>query len=193
LNEVSDLRVQIIRAAKRLLVDQGYHGLSMREVAGAVGVSKAALYYHFQDKEQMLLAILSSYLDDIEALIDDIQAQSQDSRERIYLLVARILQQPAEQRAIIRLASQEMPQLSDNARKNFDRLYHRKFLRKIEAMIASGIQRGDLRTVDPNVATWTLLGMMYPYFYPAHAAELPAPNDVAEQLATIFLDGLSNK
>ncbi len=188
---MSDLRIQITSTAKRLLVDQGYHGLAMREIAEAVGVSKAALYYHFQDKEQLLLAILESYLDDIEALIDDIQTLAPDSQSCIRLLVARILEQPAEQRAIIRLASQEMPQLSEAARRDFDRLYHRKFLRKIEAIIEKGVQRGDLRPVDPNVATWTLLGMMYPYFYPAHAAELPAPADVAEQLVSIYLDGLS--
>ena len=99
--------------------------------------------------------------------------------------------QPAEQRAIIRLASQEMPQLSEAARRDFDRLYHRKFLGKIEAMIEAGKRRGDLRVVDSNVATWTLLGMMYPYFYTAHAAELPSPADVAEQLAGIYLDGLA--
>jgi AcrR family transcriptional regulator len=190
---MSDLRVQVIFAAKRLLVEQGYHGLAMREIAEAVGVSKAALYYHFQDKEQLLLAILESYLDDIEGLIDDVQTCAPDSRTRIRLLIARILGQPAEQRAVIRLASQEMSQLSETARRDFDRLYHRKFLRKIEAILADGVRRGDLRPVDPNVATWTLLGMMYPYFYPAHAAELPAPDDVAEQLARIYLDGLSQE
>ena len=59
---MSDLHFQIITAAKPLMVDQGYRGLSMREIAEAVGVSKAALYYHFQDKEQLLLAILESNL-----------------------------------------------------------------------------------------------------------------------------------
>ena len=188
---MSDLRPQIISAAKGLLVDQGYHGLSMREIAAAVGVSKAALYYHFQDKEQLLIAILEAYLDEIEATLASIQDQTTQSRARIRLLIKSILNQPAEQRAVIRLASQEMPQLSEASRADFNRLYHRKFLSVIENIIRQGVERNELRPVDPGVATWTLLGMLYPYFYPAHAAELPAPGDVADQLASIYLDGLT--
>lgn len=188
---MSDLRLQTILAAKSLLVDQGYSGLSMREIAEAVGVSKAALYYHFRDKEQLLLAIFEAYLDDIEALIVSIQNRKTCSRERIRLLIEGILSQPAEQRAIIRLASQEMPHLSEASRSDFNRLYHRKFLSRIEGIIRQGVEKGELREVDPGVATWTMLGMMYPYFYPAHAAELPPPIDVADQLSSIYLDGLS--
>ena len=188
---MSDLRQSIITAAKHLLVDQGYHGLSMREIAEAVGVSKAALYYHFHDKEQLLLAILEAYLDEIEELVTAIHARTPDSRQRIELLIKSILEQPADQRAIIRLASQEMPSLSQAARKDFDSLYQRKFLGKIEAIISEGIQRKEIRAIDPGVATWTMLGMMYPYFYSAHASKLPAAVDVADQLAEIFLDGLS--
>jgi AcrR family transcriptional regulator len=190
---MSDLHFQIITAAKPLMVDQGYRGLSMREIAEAVGVSKAALYYHFQDKEQLLLAILESNLADIEQLIDTIRHQAQSSHQRIHLLIKNILTQPADQRAIIRLASQEMPHLSEQARRDFNRLYHQKFLSKIEAMFVDGMRSGDLRDIDPSVATWSMLGMMYPYFYPAHAQELPAPDDVADQLADIFLSGLAVK
>jgi hypothetical protein len=57
--------------------------------------------------------------------------------------------------------------------------------------VAARFGLSELRPVDPGVATLTLLGMMFPYFYPAHAAVPPAPADVAEQLAGIYLDGLS--
>jgi AcrR family transcriptional regulator len=187
---LSDLRPQILEAAKNLLIEQGYHGLSMRQIAEAVGVSKAALYYHFKDKEELLIAILDAYLDGMESMLDDLRRQPGSSRGKISALVKFILQQPAEQRAIIRLSSQEMAHLSAPARAVFDRVYHEKFLDKIRAIFEDGVQAKELRPVDPNVASWTLLGMMYPYFYPAHARDLPAPADVAQQIAGIFLDGI---
>jgi AcrR family transcriptional regulator len=187
---VSDLRPLILTTAKHLFIKQGYHGLSMRQLAEAVGVSKAALYYHFRDKEELLLAILDAYLDEMESSLAQVTQTHTDARGRVRRLVEMILSQPAEQRAIIRLSSQEMAHLSAPARQTFDRAYHRKFLHPIQAILEAGMETGELRHMDPSVATWALLGIMYPYFYPAHSNELPAPGDVAGRLADIYLDGL---
>ncbi|OGO39201.1 MAG: hypothetical protein A2W35_16895 [Chloroflexi bacterium RBG_16_57_11] len=188
---VSDLRQQILYTAKILFIQQGYHGLSMRQIAEALGVSKAALYYHFRDKEELLLAILDSYLDEMDTALQAIRQEQLDARRQIHALVELILFQPADQRAVIRLSSQEMAQLSLPARQAFDRAYHRKFLDPIRLILEEGIQSGELRPVDPTVATWALLGMMYPYFYPAHSGDLLPPAEVAERLVQIFLDGIA--
>ena len=45
-------RQEILAQARHLFLEQGYHGLAMRSIAEAVGVTKAALYYHFKDKEE---------------------------------------------------------------------------------------------------------------------------------------------
>ena len=188
---MSDLRQQILFTAKNLFIQQGYHGLSMRQIAETIGVSKAALYYHFRDKEELLLAILDSYLDEIEAELQRIQKEQTDARQRIRAMVEMILLQPANQRAVIRLSSQEMAQLSLPARQAFDQSYHRKFIDRIRSIFWEGMQSGELRPVDPTVAAWALLGMMYPYFYPAHSSDLLPPVEVSEHLVKIFLDGVA--
>jgi AcrR family transcriptional regulator len=188
---VSDLRQQILSTAKILFIQQGYHGMSMRQIAEALGVSKAALYYHFHDKEELLLAILDSFLDEMETALERIRQEQIGAWRQIHALVELILFQPADQRAVIRLSSQEMDQLSLPARQAFDRAYHRKFIDPIRLILQEGIQSGELRPVDPAVATWALLGMMYPYFYPAHSSDLLPPAEVAERLANIFLDGVA--
>jgi len=188
---VSDLRQQILSTAKILFIQQGYHGLSMRQIAEALGVSKAALYYYFRDKEELLLAILDSFLDEMETELQRIRQEQVGARRQIHALVELILFQPADQRAVIRLSSQEMAQLSLPARQAFDQAYHRKFLDPIRLILQAGIQSGELRIVDPTVATWALLGMMYPYFYPAHSSDLLPPVEVADHLVQIFLDGVA--
>jgi AcrR family transcriptional regulator len=154
-------------------------------------VSKAALYYHFRDKEELLLAILDSYLDEMEAELQRIQLEQTAARQRIRAMVEMILLQPAEQRAVIRLSSQEMAQLSLPARQAFDRAYHQKFIDRIHMIFSEGIQSGELRPIDPTVAAWALLGMMFPYFYPAHSSDLLTSEEVAENLTQIFLDGMA--
>ena len=191
LSQRGDLHEDILAVGSQLFIQQGYHGLSMRQIAEAVGVSKAALYYHFEDKEELFLAILERSLDQIAAILDSIRTEQRSTRQQIQELVKNILEQPAESRAFIRLASQEMAQLSAPARRKFNRTYHERFINKIQAILQAGIERGELKAVDPSVATWALLGMMYPYFYPAHSEEVPPPREVHTQLVRIFMDGMS--
>jgi hypothetical protein len=75
--------------------------------------------------------------------------------------------------------------------RRFDQSYQQKFLGKIQAILQEGMANGELRVMEPGVATWALLGMMYPYFYPAHFSEAPPPADIAGQLLTIYLEGMS--
>ena len=182
---------QILAAALSLFIAHGYHGLSMRLIAEAVGVSKAALYYHFQDKEQLFLAVLDSQLAHFETLIDRSSAEEHSARQRIRHLVSEILSQPVEMRAAIRLASQEMAHLSEPARAAFNRSYHARFIDKIQTVLEAGIDQGQLRPVDPGVATWALLGILHPYFFPAQAGEAPPARDVIEPLLLIFLEGIA--
>src|SRR3954463_2811980 len=52
-----DLRNALIRAGQALLAEEGIAGLDMRKVARAAGVSHAAPYRHFADKQALLAAI----------------------------------------------------------------------------------------------------------------------------------------
>jgi AcrR family transcriptional regulator len=109
-------RERILAEATRLFVASGYNGISMREIAEAVGVSKAGLYYHFKDKQDLFLAILADNLSSIGQLVQPEPGASASAREQIGRLVRALFAQSSEQRAIIRLASLEMAHLSPEAR-----------------------------------------------------------------------------
>ncbi|MEU2867915.1 TetR/AcrR family transcriptional regulator [Streptomyces olivoreticuli] len=53
----SDTRERIQKTALDLFVSRGYEKTSLREIAEELGVTKAALYYHFKTKEDILTAI----------------------------------------------------------------------------------------------------------------------------------------
>ena len=185
------MREEILSSAAELFIENGYYGLSMRQIAESVGVTKAALYYYFEDKESLFLAILETYLSKIESLIIEIDQEKITCPEKISLFVRSILSQPVNQRAIIRLASQELAHLSAASRKSFGDLYHDRFIKRIQFMLDAGIHSGELRIVDSEVATWTLLGMMYPYFYPVHTGEFTITDEVIGQIVDIYLGGVS--
>jgi AcrR family transcriptional regulator len=53
-----DTRDRILEVSAELFIAQGYDATSLREIADRLGFTKAALYYHFQSKEQILGALL---------------------------------------------------------------------------------------------------------------------------------------
>ena len=190
--DTADSRAVILDAAKLLFMQEGYRGISMRQIAEAVGVTKAALYYHFKDKEELFVAIVEEYLVATSTMIDEVTSAGGDTRTQVAELVRRILTQPPEQRSIIRLASQELSNISPENRARFLEMYHGRFINRITLLLQEGMARGELRPMNANIATWTLLGMMYPYFHPAPPTQsLPFPT-VIDELLAIYFDGLSS-
>jgi AcrR family transcriptional regulator len=53
----ADTRERILDVALDLFTEQGFDGTSLREIAERLGVTKAALYYHFESKDDILLAL----------------------------------------------------------------------------------------------------------------------------------------
>ncbi len=188
--EESGTRSTIIDKAKSLFIEHGYHGLSMREIAEQVGVSKPALYYHFKDKEELFYAVLSSGLEEIGRMIDTINNQPATSYEKLCLFMKYVLTQPTEQRAFIRLGTQEIAQLSPASRQIFNESYNKLFIGKLRAMIQTGIEEGEFREMDTDIATWGLLGLLYPYLYPNHSGLLILSAEKIELIISLYMKGI---
>jgi AcrR family transcriptional regulator len=56
--EKQDTRRAILDIAQELFAAQGYAGTSVADITGRLGMSKAALYYHFSSKTEILRALL---------------------------------------------------------------------------------------------------------------------------------------
>ncbi|GIE89081.1 TetR/AcrR family transcriptional regulator [Actinoplanes regularis] len=66
----TDTRERAVTVALELFARQGYTATSLREIAERLGVTKAALYFHFRTKEEILTAILRGYLDGVTTLVE---------------------------------------------------------------------------------------------------------------------------
>lgn len=97
-------RDRILAACLPLFAAAGYSGVSMRDVAGAVGVTPAALYHHFPDKDQLYLALIAHvYHDRIPALIAGM-ATGGDPWQRLESLVAGVIHMNVHDRQLLRFA-----------------------------------------------------------------------------------------
>jgi AcrR family transcriptional regulator len=65
-----DTRGRIQRVALELFAEQGYERTSLREIAERLGVTKAALYYHFKSKEDIVRSFTEDHFSRLDALIE---------------------------------------------------------------------------------------------------------------------------
>ncbi len=90
---------QILTAAKDLFFAKGYKGVSMKEIAEAVQVTPAALYYHFpKGKEDLFTKMIQTlFVEEGMAGIDQTLGNTQDLRERFTLFTTSLLMLPIDE------------------------------------------------------------------------------------------------
>jgi AcrR family transcriptional regulator len=82
----SDTRARIQRVSLELFAEQGYDKTSLREIAERLDVTKAALYYHFKSKEDIVRSLVEDYFGQIDALIAWAKTQPRTTATRREIL-----------------------------------------------------------------------------------------------------------
>jgi AcrR family transcriptional regulator len=80
-------RTRIQEVALELFAERGYDQTSLREISDRLGLTKAALYYHFKTKDEILASTLEDYLAEVHALIDWAREQPRTVETRNVVLL----------------------------------------------------------------------------------------------------------
>jgi AcrR family transcriptional regulator len=85
-------RGEILHAAERIFVREGYHGATIRKIADEVGLSSTALYMHFRDKSEILVEICEEAFALLIAQNDAIAAKPCDPIDRVRAMLDAYMQ-----------------------------------------------------------------------------------------------------
>ncbi|GLY68079.1 TetR/AcrR family transcriptional regulator [Amycolatopsis taiwanensis] len=66
-----DTRTRLLTTALRLFTEHGVEGTSLQMIADALGVTKAAVYYHFKTKDEITGAVAEPGLRELDSLVED--------------------------------------------------------------------------------------------------------------------------
>jgi len=80
-------RAEILQAAERIFVAEGYDGDTIRKIADEVGVSSTALYMHFPDKSCILLEICQGTIRQLLERNAEIADKPMDAANRVKLML----------------------------------------------------------------------------------------------------------
>lgn len=71
----------LIDAARATFSERGVQSASLDDIAGRANVTKATLYYHFESKDDLYLAVQDAYLDELEQRIERLREQAHGPTE----------------------------------------------------------------------------------------------------------------
>jgi AcrR family transcriptional regulator len=109
-----DTRSRLRELALQLFAEQGYEQTSLREIAERLGVTKAALYYYFKSKEDIVRSLVEDYMAEIDQLIAWGKDQPRSAATRAEI-VRRYLDIVVNGSAVFRLLHQNQAAVSSLA------------------------------------------------------------------------------
>lgn len=78
----SDTRTRILDAALELFSEHGFDGTTLQQIADRLGFTKAALYYHFRSKDDLLQALIAPAAVGLDALLDTYEGEPDTPGQR---------------------------------------------------------------------------------------------------------------
>lgn len=148
-------RERVLASALRLFTRHGYFNTSVHDIARHAGVSIGSIYHHFQDKEDIARALYADLLARMVGRIEQIRAVHTTARDRCRTLMVQLFR-----------ITEEQPEAMEFM------LYakHREFLPSatpvcsskpfamMREMVREGMERGEIRSMDPMIASTCLFG-----------------------------------
>ncbi|MGA8257313.1 MAG: TetR/AcrR family transcriptional regulator [Nocardioides sp.] len=83
-------QARFIDAALDLFVEHGYNGTSLQMIGDRLGVSKAAVTYHFKSKDELIGAVVAPAFQELTDLLEESQAIKRASARRTHALVGYV-------------------------------------------------------------------------------------------------------
>lgn len=88
---MDETQERLLETASQLFSQRGYTGVSMRDIATAVGITQAAIYHHFANKDTLHIAAITYLFDKLTLGISEQMAAIDDPSERLELLTGTML------------------------------------------------------------------------------------------------------
>lgn len=143
----SETDEEIMRATYRALREHGYADLTVEQIADEYGKSTAAIHYHYDTKDDLLVAFLDYVIDQFVDTIHDVETT--DPKARLDLLLEKLLIDPADRMdfliALLEMRSQAPYKAAFGERFQQNDEYVRYLL---ETVIDHGIKEGVFTQVD---------------------------------------------
>ena len=150
----------LLGAALTAFRETGYHGASVRDIARAAGVTPAAVYHHFESKQEMLVTIMHKAMSENLASVEEAAARAAEDGAPAQLgaMVAAIVDYHTAHPAEAFVGNSELRSLEPEGRERVVALRDREERLFIE-VIERGRDEGRFVVASPKTAARAIIAM----------------------------------
>ena len=195
-------RPDILEKAFIAFAEQGYEGVSLRQIASQCGVSDSLLHHHFGSKQQLwqeaadsfIQPIMATLTTDLETLVQSNQP-AQALRQNLPLSIKNLVANPTALSFIFREGD------VNNERADYLRnTYMRPYLARLDTLFNQAVADQHFRPISPVARHVLILGFLRSLVIPAHlqdelAPHLQTPQTTAaliDEVASLLINGFSS-
>ena len=162
----------------------------MRDLADALGMKQASLYYHVPDgKEQLFVEVMERNLARHRyGLTEAIETAAPNLESQLRAIAGWLISQfPLN---LLSTFESDMPDLSPESAQQLMQDAYRSLFQPLIALFHTAHQRGEIRYHRPDLLAGLFLSMMDGLSYAHHAQGLTDPAEDADLLIDILMNGL---
>ncbi|HEX8736802.1 MAG TPA: TetR family transcriptional regulator [Pyrinomonadaceae bacterium] len=154
-----DRAQEIYLTAAQMFVERGFESTSLTDIADALKITKAGLYYYFESKQELLYLIVTLGLDSVKNEVLDPAREIIDAEQRLKFIILNHARLAAEGNHAVIIISHEINALTFTQRETIlkRRRDYFDFVRDTLVELEKG---GKLYDIDITTATFTLFGMI---------------------------------
>jgi AcrR family transcriptional regulator len=188
-------RIAILEAAARLFAERGFHRTTTKDIADAADMSEGTLYNYFENKDELLMGIMSQLEETQQMATRMAGSFPSDARDFLEFLLHYRKEITDKNGAMLQSVLSEIlvnPELRQ-------RYYQELVVPSIELMqesLQARMERGQIRQVDAGMAARFLVGLTTGLYILQVLGDPPVSfywDDLSESITSIIFDGLDNQ
>lgn len=191
--ERASRRNDILRCFTELVAERGYDGVSLRDVADALGMSKGTILHHFGTKDRLLEELHADYMNRRLAEARELLERFDDPVDQVRAIIYQLLVAEQDDRAATVAFAREIVRFSSEDVMADVRAMRRQYAALVRDIIRRGVEAGVFADVDPTIASLQLFGMCnwsWTWFEPGGTW---TTEEIAEEFSRTFLHGLISR
>jgi len=188
-------RQEILEAARKVFAEKGYEKATLDEIAERAEFSKAALYYYFDSKESLFLALFQEGIQEMDRLAETAVQGKRDCRAKVASYIEASLDYVERHSEFFRIFLTEQGRLGGTVEERRKEVMLAKHLEQTEfiaRILRQGIREGTLKRLDPEKLAVILQGLVHSCIFqglvcgPTHSIK-----EYAQLVTTVFFDGVA--
>ncbi|MGW1076126.1 TetR/AcrR family transcriptional regulator [Streptomyces sp. NPDC002537] len=152
-------RQQIVECTIDLISTRGYPATSLSAIAGAAGISKAAVLYHFSSKDNLTRTALAQVLEQFTSYVDERVRSASDPLAAVVAYVRAMVSYQQANRRHVRVITEMLLDDEGGTRLKSPGSHDTHGRRQALArLLAAGQEAGQLRRFDPDAVALAVGG-----------------------------------